>query len=125
MRANEFIKKFGWDKAKEVIVDIPDKTATHWVFRKVPSYYSIDFKSWFYDGEWCDSDCHSEQDLIDSYGANFVLNLKDLKRLVESWELVKDLYGMERAKQYADSPYTAPEVSDAINQAIKDVESCQ
>ena len=93
MRANEFVKKFGWDRAKEVSSETPDKTATHWVFRKVPSYYSIDFKSWFYDGEWWGSDCYSEQDLMDSYGDNFVLNLEDLKRLVESWELVESWGG--------------------------------
>ena len=49
----------------------------------------------------------------------------ELKRLVESHELVQDLYGIERARQHADSKYTAPEISVAIKQAILDVESCQ
>ena len=49
----------------------------------------------------------------------------ELKRLVESWELVKEFYTIERAKEYANSIYTAPEVSERLKQAILDVESCQ
>ena len=62
------------------------------------------------------------EDILEHYGFDI---LDDLKRLVESHELVQDLYGIERAKQYADSKYTAPEISVAIKQAITDVESCQ
>ena len=49
----------------------------------------------------------------------------DLKRLVESHELVKDYYGLTRAKEHAESNYTAPELRAALKQAIADVESCQ
>ena len=49
---------------------------------------------------------------------------KDLKRLVESHELVKDYYGLTRAKEHAESNYTAPEIKNALKQAIADVESC-
>ena len=48
----------------------------------------------------------------------------DLKRLVESHELVKEHGTIERAKEYANSPYTAPEVKERLKQAIADVESC-
>ena len=48
----------------------------------------------------------------------------DLKRLVESHELVMDYYGLTRAKEHAESNYTAPEIKDALKQAIADVESC-
>ena len=48
----------------------------------------------------------------------------DLKRLVESHELVKDYYGLTRAKEHAESNYTAPELKVALKQAIADVESC-
>ena len=51
--------------------------------------------------------------------------LGDLKRLIESHELVKDYYGLTRAKEHAESNYTAPEIKDALKQAIADVESCQ
>ena len=48
----------------------------------------------------------------------------DLKRLVESHELVKEHGSIVRAKMYAESTYTAPEVVDRLKQAIADVESC-
>lgn len=50
--------------------------------------------------------------------------VKDLKRLVESHELVKEHGSIVRAKMYAESTYTAPEVVDRLKQAIADVESC-
>lgn len=83
MNAIQFIKDHGVDKAREVVEGAPDKTATHYVFRKIPRYYSVDFQSWYHDGEWWDSDCHTEQDLIDSYGLDFVVNLSELKKLFE------------------------------------------
>ena len=48
----------------------------------------------------------------------------DLKRLVESHELVKDYYGLARAKEHAESQYTAPELKAVLKQAIADVGSC-
>lgn len=80
--AIKFIKEHGVEKAREVVSGAPDKTATHYVFRKIPSYYSVEFQSWYHDGEWWDSDCHTEQDLIDSYGEDYVVNLSDLKNLI-------------------------------------------
>ena len=50
---------------------------------------------------------------------------QDLKRLVESHELVVDYYGLTRAKEHAESNYTAPEIKDALKQAIADVEACK
>ena len=94
MNAIQFIKEHGVDKAREVVEGAPDKTATHYVFRKIPSYYSVEFQSWHHDGEWWDSDCHTEQDLIDSYGSDFVLSLSDLKPLVESIDHVVDINDM-------------------------------
>ena len=82
MNAINFIKQHGVDKAREIVEGAPDKTATHYVFRKIPSYYSVEFQSWYHDGEWRDSDCHTEQDLIDSYGEDYVVNLSDLKNLI-------------------------------------------
>ncbi|MBD0437569.1 hypothetical protein [Acinetobacter baumannii] len=101
MKPEQFIRDFGVEKAREVVEGAPDKTATHWVFRKVPNYYSVDFQSWFHDDEWWDSDCHTEQDLIDSYGEDFVVNLSDLKRLVESVDLVDSLGGLKAARSEA------------------------
>ena len=52
------------------------------------------------------------------------LNIDDLKRLVESHDLAKEHGSLGRAKEYADSAYTAPEVAERLHAAIADVESC-
>lgn len=64
------------------------------------------------------------KDILSSYPDHTHVT-DDLKRIVESHELVKEHGTIERAKQYADSEYTAPEVSSRLKQAIADVESCQ
>lgn len=87
MKANEFVKRFGLERAKQFVN--ADHTAHALVFATT--------------------------------GVSFI----DLKRLVESWGLVREHGSIERAKDYAQSPYTAPEVSDRLNQAILDVESYQ
>ena len=87
MKANEFVKKFGWDVAKDLAYR--DKTSV--------GYLSVEHHDVCQD---------------------------DLKRLVDSHELVKDMYGLAKAKEYAESSYTAPEVRKALKQAIADVEGC-
>ena len=84
MRANEFVKKSGWDDAIALV--------------NAAKLVGVD------------------KSLVD---------IDDLKRLVESRELVKDYYGLTRAKEHAESNYTAPELRAALKQAIADVESCQ
>ncbi|EMC7950711.1 hypothetical protein VLI61_001596 [Acinetobacter baumannii] len=118
MKPEQFIREFGVEKAREVVEGAPDKTATHWVFRKIPNYYSVDFQSWFHDGEWWDSDCHTEQDLIDSYGEDFVVSLSDLKRLVESLERINKCGGLYGFKTYCNGDYSQEDL-----QAIRDHES--
>lgn len=95
MRANEFVKKFGIEKAKQA-VGFGNKYAENGVLRLET-----------FDGD--------EIDVV----------IDDLKRLVESHELVNDYYGLARAKEHAESNYTAPELKAALKQAITDVESCQ
>lgn len=105
MNAIKFIQQHGIDKAREIVDGAPDKTATHYVFRKIPNYYSVDFQSWYHDGEWWDSDCQTEQDLIDSYGLDFVVNLSELKHLLEksdseiSINFFKE-WGLEHSRNY-------------------------
>lgn len=69
-----------------------------------------------------DSGFIKREDFLEHYGFDI---LDDLKRLIESHELVKEHGTIERAKEYANSPYTAPEVKERLKQAIADVESCQ
>lgn len=49
--------------------------------------------------------------------------LSDLKRLVESVELVKEHYTLERAIDYANSDYIAPEIKVCLLDAIADYKS--
>ncbi|MFW1768217.1 hypothetical protein [Acinetobacter baumannii] len=132
MKPEQFIREFGEKKAREVVEGAPDKTATHWVFRKVPNYYSVDFQSWFHDDEWWDSDCHTEQDLIDSYGDDFVVSLSDLKRLVESVEIIEtvgyDRDGAEEIYEFSKDceviHYSGLEIKvSRLAQAIRDHET--
>lgn len=93
MKANEFVKKFGWEYAKHILTD------------DAPL-------------------------VID-------LNYTDLKRLVESWELLEKLGGINKSKKVARKSYDSCSsiISDRttgfeckwveLNRAIKDVESCQ
>ena len=94
MNAIQFIKDYGVDKARKVIDGAPD----------LAEYYST------IDGEYYRIELHA-------------VNLRHLKRLVDSIYLVKEHYTLERAKKYADSPYTAPEIKERLEQAIADYES--
>lgn len=49
------------------------------------------------------------------------LDYENLKRLVESRELVEKLGGLEKAKEYVPNNYK----SERLKQAVADVESCQ
>ena len=123
MKANEFVKKFGWDASKDVL-----KNKRSWVDKKsgrklTDNSFVLRSKTYeyaigtLYMGNFSDYDENSYR--VDE------VNLLLLKRLVESYELVKDYYGLTRAKEHAESNYTAPEIKNALNQAIADVESCQ
>ena len=102
MQANEFVNKYGWDKAA-LLLSIQGKTIE------------------VLKDEYNPSQLKEFQRYIVS---DRLMNLDKLKRLVESHELVKEHGTIERAKEYANSPYTAPEVIERLKQAIADVESC-
>ena len=61
---------------------------------------------------------------VEECPSEYELDTVELKRLIKSHELVMDYYGLTRAKEHAESNYTAPEIKDALKQAIADVESC-
>ena len=98
MRANEFVKKFGWGWAKDVVNNQPKTDAQ--IFNPYNQKYSS------------------------SYNIKKGVSVAWLKRIVESHELVNDYYGLARAKEHAESNYTALELKAALKQAIADVESC-
>lgn len=88
MKANEFVKKFGLERAKQFVN--ADHTAHALVFATT--------------------------------GVSFI----DLKRLIESHELVEKVGGMDKAKMLLRMRIAAElyESADEIEKAIADVESC-
>jgi len=74
MKANEFVKKFGWDKASEII----NETPLNWCFA------CIDLRN---------------LEVTRSYPSHkdFV-TVGDIENLVGSWELVK-IHGLEKSKE--------------------------
>ena len=130
MNATDFIKQHGVDKAREVIDGAPDKTASHYVISKRPHYYSVDFQSYFNNGDWYDSDYTSEQDLANDYEPQNVIRISDLKRLVDSVAIVESLGGIDQAKLYIslnDNQHSIMLIyrmitSDEIKQAIANYE---
>ena len=100
MNAINFIKQHSIEKAREVVDNHHG------------CYMPEVFKYW--------SEQLQDYVLAPKY-ASFLVS--DLKRLVESIYLVKEHYTLERAKKYADSPYTAPEIKERLKQTIADYES--
>lgn len=91
MKANEFVKKYGWEYVTNIV------------------------KNWNQKNPY----------LVVSVDNCTTIHIDDLKRLVEAHDLVMEHGSIERAKKYADSPYTAPEIKAVLGKAISDVESCQ
>lgn len=107
MKANEFVKKHGWDA---VINAVKSTNA-----EETAAFESKDLDP-----------------ILAKNGSVIGFNVKihaisylDVKRLVESHELVMEHGSIERAIKYANSPYTAPEVEDVLLKAIADVEACK
>ena len=94
MNAIKFIQQHGVEKAREVVSGAPE----------LAEYYST------IDGEYYRIEINA-------------VNLKQLKRLVESVYLVKEHHTLDRAIEYANSQYTAPEIKVCLLDAIADYRS--
>ena len=103
MKATEFVRRFGLSSL-EIAKTLPKFNRHKYVI-----FYAdeIDFSNEFHAGR-----------------KSYMFEVAEVKRLVESHELVKGYYGLTRAKEHAESNYTAPEIKGALKQAIADVESC-
>lgn len=103
MKANEFVKKFGWGEAKALIA------------KHEKSFMPRVFDMW--------SDELQDFVLAEKYAS---FDMDDLKRLVESHELVeKDFESVEIAEyEYMVSGCYSEPYWIRIKQAIADVESC-
>ena len=94
MNATDFMKERGIERAREVVEGAPE----------LAEYYST------IDGEYYRIEINA-------------VNLKQLKRLVESVDLVKEHCTLERAEKYANSSYTSPEIKVCLLDAIADYRS--
>ena len=123
MKANEFVKKRGWEQCKNILENRRSRADKKSGRKLTDNSFVLQSKTYehaigtLYMGNFSDYDENSYRD--------GEVNLLHLKRLVESYELVMDYYGLTRAKEHAESNYTAPELKVALKQAIADVESCQ
>lgn len=99
MKANEFVKKFGWEHSIEAVKNMPKD----WDYccLRIP-----DFE--FQKHVSCIADC---------------VDMDDLKLLVDSWSLVELCGGLEVAKNL-DPDFLTGWV-ESVNKAILDMESCQ
>ena len=97
MNAINFIKENGVEKARKVINGAPE-----WAM-------SINFNNGMYYSRME----HKKGDTF----------LYDIKRLVESVYLVKEHHTLDRAIEYANSQYTAPEIKVCLLDAIADYRS--
>jgi hypothetical protein len=113
MKANEFVKNFGLDKTKDIIND-------------------------FENGKY--KDCCLDSGLINNLEKSWWdICVYDLKRLVESYELVVQCGGLEDARSHLESIrfniatktwfgqalLNWSMYADKLEKAIADVESCQ
>ena len=110
MKANEFVKKFGWGEAKKT------SNPKHETIDNDLHYCTgiKDYTDGFDDYEPC-PDC---------------VNIADLKRLVESHELVESFGGLLNVKNSFQMERDCGGVDmtpfgNKLYQAIADVESCQ
>ena len=106
VKANEFVKKFGLDSFKAAMLCPQFKRYNYAIL------YSdeIDFSN----------------EIVEKH-ADYMFKASDIKRLVESHELVKKLGGLEKCKGLVQVCIFKGRDSYAarLKQAIADVESCQ
>ena len=108
MKANEFIKKVGWDGTKRVIgLTIGNSWADHYSIEDD----SIGTAGTIYSKKLCERN------------DNFVC-LRSLKHLIESHELVESYGGVKNATFFTHSGFDYAEQL-RLRQAILDVESCK
>lgn len=100
MNAIQSIKEHGVDKAREVVEGAPDRATT--------VKPSLDFKHFMYG-------------ICEEAGGAYIL-LSDLKRLVESMDLVESLNGVETAKRYLEENMECSDFK-LLKQTIADYES--
>lgn len=126
MKAEQFIKDHGLEKAREVVEGAPDKTATHFVCINFPELrylkYKLGLPCTFRDDHW---KAHRNHGLLEDDIHFYRYELSDLKRLVESVDLVNKLNGIDKCKGYVQVCFFKgrDKYGNRIKQAIADYES--
>ncbi|MDC5415081.1 hypothetical protein NRA32_05555 [Acinetobacter baumannii] len=118
MKPEQFIREFGVEKAREVVDGAPSKAESYqdgYYFRAKPEFQ-------FHNG------IHDQWNLTDNNGEYFKnrgfdqVAINDLKRLVESVDMLKRFGGIELSKEwileYSSFPYRVE-----LEQAIADYEA--
>jgi hypothetical protein len=110
MKANEFVRKFGMDSFKATMICPQFKRYNYAILYSDEVDFSVEF--------------------IEKH-ADYMFSTSEIKRLVESHDLVESYGGIDEAKDFI-SPYGAEQLNKKIyspmlriKQAIADVESCQ
>lgn len=109
MKATEFVKKFGLDEAKEIVDGLPEKF----------KYKPLGMICW-------DNNSYKYSDRFKPRRS--LVNMADLKRLVESHENLFLIWPtLEEAKKQVreNGSNDDPEIVEIYKSWIKDVEACQ
>ena len=108
MKANEFVKKFGLEEAAEIVQGTPSK-----------------YMECYHSSVCWDTNTYKYSDRFKP--RNSLVNIADLKRLIESYEFINERGGLEHVKNLIATKLHWFDVDAIIktNQAIADVESCQ
>ena len=98
MNTKEWVKRHGWKRAQDIL--------------KYSNYAHVAFLADGISTTYFDTMQNGRH------------SLGELSRLFLSYQLVREHGTLERAKEYAESKYTAPEVAERLKQAIIDVVAC-
>lgn len=101
MKANEFIKQYGLDKAKKVLFNAG----------KYHQLWSSDNKYWT-----------DNLAAISTHREHFIINLEELKTAVEAWGKINELGGIEKAIEITNQKLPLHNVQ-AIKELLQVVQS--
>lgn len=124
MKANEFVKKFGWEKAKEALGFVPENQ--HWfsmVMVKENGYLAVMQAPSVIHQDGNTTLTAPSFKLCDEWKPKFT-EMNKLKRLVESHELVESYGGLEKAMDAVINQEANSRPMSQLAQAIADVGSC-
>lgn len=122
MKPEQFIREYGVEKAREVVEGAPKYAQRY----RAGMYLKQGEWTWFWSeaaGKWLQYEKH----IYSTSHFDFAVDLSDLKRLVESVEIIQFWHGIEWCKglveDYKEEPIHKESYGHRIIQAIADYES--